>query len=103
MTLREVLIMSEKRRDRKGRLLKRGEQQNRDGRYEYRYYDIQGIRRSVYSWRLVETDSIPQGKRYKPPLRELEHQIQRDLKDGIQTHTAKRMTLNDLFDHYMEL
>ena len=103
MTLREVLIMSEKRRDRKGRLLKRGEQQNRDGRYEYRYYDIQGIRRSVYSWRLVETDSIPQGKRYKPPLRELEHQIQRDLEDGIQTHTAKRMTLNDLFDHYMEL
>ena len=30
-------------------------------------------------------------------------QIQRDLEDGIQTHTAKRMTLNDLFDHYMEL
>ena len=103
MTLREVLIMSEKRRDRKGRLLKRGEQQNRDGRYEYRYYDIQGARRSVYSWRLVETDTIPRGKRHKPPLRELERQIQRDLEDGLQPYAARRMTLNDLFDRYMEL
>lgn len=63
--------MSEKRRDRKGRLLKRGERQNRDGRYEYRYYDIQGVRRSVYSWRLVETDTIPRGKRHKPPLQRI--------------------------------
>lgn len=95
--------MSEKRRDRKGRLLKRGERQNRDGRYEYRYYDIQGVRRSVYSWRLVETDTIPRGKRHKPPLRELERQIQRDLEDGIQPYTTRQMTLNDLFDRYMEL
>ena len=95
--------MREKRRDRKGRLLKRGERQNRDGRYEYRYYDIQGARRSVYSWRLVETDTIPRGKRHKPPLRELERQIQRDLEDGIQPYAASRMTLNDLFDRYMEL
>lgn len=95
--------MSEKRRDRKGRILRRGELQRNDGKYEYRYYDAIGVRRSIYSWKLIETDTVPQGKRCKQSLRELERQIQRDLEDGIQTHTARQMTLNDMFDHYMEL
>lgn len=96
-------MMSEKRRDRKGRILRRGELQRNDGKYEYRYYDTQGVRRSIYSWKLIETDTVPQGKRCKQSLRELERQIQRDLEDGIQTHAARQMTLNDMFDHYMEL
>ena len=95
--------MSEKRRDRKGRILRRGELQRNDGKYEYRYYDEKGVRRSIYSWKLIETDTVPQGKRCKQSLRELERQIQRDLEDGIQTRAARQMTLNDLFDHYMEL
>ena len=95
--------MSEKRRDRKGRILRRGELQRNDGKYEYRYYDTQGVRRSIYSWKLIETDTVPQGKRCKQSLRELERQIQRDLEDGIHTHAARQMTLNDMFDHYMEL
>lgn len=95
--------MSEKRRDRKGRILRRGELQRNDGKYEYRYYDAIGVRRSIYSWKLIETDTVPQGKRCKQSLRELERQIQRDLEDGIQTHAARQMTLNDMFDHYMEL
>ena len=50
--------MSDKRRDSKGRLLKQGERQREDGKYEYRYYDEKGGRHSVYSWRLVDTDYI---------------------------------------------
>ena len=96
-------MMSEKRRDRKGRILRRGELQRNDGKYEYRYYDTQGVRRSIYSWKLIETGTVPQGKRCKQSLRELERQIQRDLEDGIHTHAARQMTLNDMFDHYMEL
>ena len=95
--------MSEKRRDRKGRILRRGELQRNDGKYEYRYYDEKGVRRSIYSWKLIETDTVPQGKRCKQSLRELERQIQRDLEDGIQAHAARQMPLNDMFDHYMEL
>ena len=96
-------MMSEKRRDRKGRILRRGELQRNDGKYEYRYYDTQGVRRSIYSWKLIETDTVPQGKRCKQSLRELERQIQRDLEGGIHTLAARQMTLNDMFDHYMEL
>ena len=48
--------MSEKRRDNKGRLLRQGELQRSDGKYEYRYYDEKGERKSVYSWKLVDTD-----------------------------------------------
>lgn len=41
--------MSEKRRDSKGRLLKDGESQRKDGRYQYRYTDIDGKRRCIYN------------------------------------------------------
>lgn len=40
-------------------------------------------RKSVYSWRLVATDSIPAGKRDNAPLREQEKLINRDLDDDI--------------------
>ena len=39
------MILSEKRRDNKGRILKDGESQRKDGRYQYRYKDIDGKRR----------------------------------------------------------
>ena len=64
--------MSDKRRDSKGRLLKQGERQREDGKYEYRYYDEKGGRHSVYSWRLVDTDRIPPGKRDAESLRSME-------------------------------
>ena len=47
------------KRDKKGRVLRQGERQREDGRYEYRYKDAHGETRSVYSWRLVESDSTP--------------------------------------------
>ena len=64
--------MSEKRRDSKGRLLRQGELQRADGKYEFRYIDNKRNKRSVYSWKLVETDSLPKGKRKCVALRELE-------------------------------
>lgn len=55
--------MSEKRRDSKNRILRTGESQEADGRYKFRYIDGNGKRKTVYSWRLVATDSIPAGKK----------------------------------------
>ena len=94
--------MNDKRRDNKGRILRQGELQRNDGKYEYRYEDLNGERRSVYSWKLVETDKIPNGKRKCVALRDMEKAIQRDLDDGINTFAANRMTLNRLFDEYIE-
>lgn len=75
--------MSEKRRDSKNRILRTGESQEADGRYKFRYIDANGKRKSVYSWRLVATDSIPAGKRDNAPLRDQEKAINRDLDDDI--------------------
>ena len=75
--------MSEKRRDNKNRILRTGESQEADGRYRFRYTDSNGKRKSVYSWRLVATDSLPCGKRDNLPLREQEKTINRDLEDDI--------------------
>ena len=93
--------MSEKRRDNKGRLLRQGELQRSDGKYEYRYYDEKGERKSEYSWKLVDTDRIPSGKRCNESLRSMEKRIRRDLEDGIHTHEADRTTLNGHFDRYI--
>ena len=41
--------MSDKKRDKKGRILRQGERQREDGRYEYRYKDMQGNTCSIYS------------------------------------------------------
>lgn len=93
--------MSEKRRDNKGRVLRNGEVQRADGMYMFRYIDISGKRRSVYSWRLVKTDKTPDGKKDGLPLRDQEQRIQRDLEDGIRSDDAAKTTVNDLFDRFM--
>ena len=89
-------------KDNKGRNLREGERQKKDGRYEYRYRDIYGIMRSVYSWRLTKADPQPQGKRQCKCLRDLEEEIKRDLHDGIDTYLAQKVTLNERFDLYMK-
>lgn len=88
--------MSEKRRDNKGRILKTGESQRKDGRYLYKYIDAFGKPQSVYSWKLVPTDRVPKGKRDCVSLREKEQEIHRDLQDGIDT-IGKKMTLCQLY------
>lgn len=93
-----------KRKDSKGRTLKDGEYQRPDGRYEYRYTDsFSGERRSVYSWRLNETDGDPEGKKRDKSLRELEREILGDEVRGIDSYTADRMTLNALYEKHMAL
>ncbi len=94
--------MSDKKRDNKGRILRQGERQREDGRYEYRYKDIKGDTHSVYSWKLVETDKMPIGKKMSKSLRELEKEIRRDLEDGLNSFSAYKTTLNNFFDTYIE-
>ena len=90
-----------KRKDNKGRLLWNGESQRADGKYEYKYLDGNGERRSVYSWKLVATDPLPKGKHDTPALRDLEKSIQKDIEDDIQSYQAKRMTLNHFWEQYI--
>mgnify|MGYP000273156988 FL=1 len=54
--------MAEKRRDNKGRILRTGESQRKDGRYAYKYTDSTGKPQFVYAWKLVATDKTPTGK-----------------------------------------
>lgn len=68
--------MDERRRDKKGRLLRNGETQNKKGRYRYTYFD-HGKRVDIYSWRLVVTDPLPPGKRECIPLREQEDYLRK--------------------------
>ena len=94
--------MSGKKKDSKGRNLKQGERQRPDGRYEYRFLDAKGDTHSVYSWKLVPTDKVPEGRKNGKSLREMEKEIQRDLDDGIDGFSAGRTTLNDFFEDYIE-
>ena len=88
--------MSEKRRDNKGRILRTGESQRKDGRYAYKYVDAFGKQQFVYSWKLVATDKTPAGKRDVPALRDKVKEISRDLEDGIDT-IGKKMTVCQLY------
>ena len=80
--------MSEKRKDKKGRVLKDGESYRSDGRYMYRYTTVKGDRQCVYARTLDE-------------LREKEQQIQRDLQDGID-YGAGAITVIALAERYIE-
>ena len=88
--------MSEKRQDNKGRILRTGESQRKDGRYAYKYVDAFGKQQFVYSWKLVDTDKTPAGKRDVPALRDKVKEISRDLEDGIDT-IGKKMTVCQLY------
>lgn len=75
--------MSEKRRDNKNRILHTGESQRSDGKYMYRYVDANGKTQCLYSWRLVKTDAVPEGKKDNGALRDIEKRVQRDVDDDI--------------------
>lgn len=93
--------MSVKRKDNKGRVLRDNESQRSDGRYEFKFVDQKGGRHSVYSWRLVASDSTPQGKRRCEPLREIEKRVAEELKTPAKERDRADITLNELFDNYM--
>jgi hypothetical protein len=85
------------RRDNKGRILFDNEYQRFDGRYEYRYYDKDGKRASVYSWRLLPADRTPRGKRAKDALREMEQRIGCELGRTQASSSISDATLHDYF------
>ena len=90
--------MSEKRRDNKGRVLRNGESQEKNGRYTYKYTDALGERKTVRSWRLVKTDMTPPGKHPTISLREMEEEIQTELSKGVGNNN---ITVLDLVDRYL--
>lgn len=89
--------MSQKRRDRKNRVLRTGESQRKDGRYAYKYVDPAGKTRFVYAWKLVPTDKTPAGKKDDLSLREKEKVICAELDTGI---TPTDMTVCDLYEKH---
>lgn len=81
--------MSDKRQDSTGQKLRTGESLRSDQRYQYRYTDISGVRRTVYANSLSA-------------LREKEKQIQRDLDDGID-YSAGGISVLELAERYLDL
>lgn len=92
--------MSEVRRDNKGRKLFNGESQRKDGKYEYKYHDAWGKRKTVYSWKLTSADRAPAGKRDDVSLREKIKQIQKDLNSNI-TPDGGNFTVLELVEKYI--
>lgn len=80
--------MAEKRKDSKGRNLRTGESERKDGRYVFRYTK-NGKTSNIYAATLGE-------------LREKEEEIQRDIQDGIDSNSAKTVTLNMTIEKYMQ-
>lgn len=81
--------MSEKRKDNKGRILRKGESQRKDLLYQYRYTDLGGKRRTVYSSELGR-------------LREKESEIQKFLNSGVD-YAAGNITVLELIERYIRL
>ena len=81
--------MAEKRKDHRGRILQTGESQRKNLIYQYRYVDVQGKRKAIYSRDLRE-------------LREKEKEIQKQLDDGI-NYADGNITVVSLLERYISL
>lgn len=92
--------MFETRKDHKGRKLRTGESQRKDGRYAFKYTDHLGNVHFAYSWQLESTDPLPKGKQATLALREKEKIIQRDLAEQICTQGGKQ-TVTQLVQNYL--
>ena len=90
------------RRDHKGRILMRGEDQLRSGRYRYRYTDHDGQRRAVYSWRLKPGDPAVPDKRKTASLRELEQYVEESLQLGPGDGLLGCPSLDTMFAKHLE-
>lgn len=94
--------MSEKRRDKRNRILRHGESQRPDGRYMYKYTDSYGQIKYVYSWKLDKNDRMPAGRQKGLSLREKEKLIEADIFDHIVPQGGE-MTVLDLVQKYVSL
>ena len=91
---------NQKRRDKKGRILRNGESQRTDGRYAFVYTDCFGKQKFLYSWKLESTDPLPAGRRPCQSLREKEKAILKDIYDGI-TSYGDNLTVLELVKKYI--
>ena len=80
-------MASEKRKDNKGRNLRTGEGQRKDGRYMYRW-TANGKEHTVYANTLGD-------------LREKESQIEADRRDGINSKAASTATINSMYSKWI--
>ena len=85
-----------KRRDNKGRILKTGESQRKDGRYLYKYIDSFGEPQFVYSWKLWLQTEYQQESVIVSHLERKIAELQKDIHDGIDV-VGKEMTLCQLY------
>ena len=99
---KERTDMSEKRRDKKNRILHNGEVQLADGRYRFKYLDSDGEERYAYSWRLDHNDPMPKGKKRDLSLREKEKQIEQDLFNQVASNGGN-YTVLELVEKYTAL
>lgn len=78
----------QRRKDNKGRVLKNGESQRKNGSYMYRYSDANGTRHTVYAPDLKT-------------LREKEEKIQKDIINNIDLSKDK-ITVSAYFKSYLD-
>ena len=94
--------MSEKRRDNRNRILRNGESQRADGRYMFKYVDLAGQTKYLYSWRLDRHDKTPAGKQRDLSLREKEKQVEAAIFQQI-VPDGGNLTVLDLVKKYVSL
>lgn len=95
--------MAKERKDKKGRILQRGEYQYPNGRYEWTYTDANGEKQKVYSWCLTETDKPPKGKSCDKCLRVLEREITECVQKKIDVAKARKYTLDELWEKHIAI
>lgn len=91
-----------KRVDSRGRVLKTGETQLNNGRYQFSYTSkITGKREVFYSWKLEKNDPMPKNKRPDKSLREKEKELQYDEYDEIKPK-GDGLTVLRLVEEYVK-
>lgn len=96
------IVISQKRRDKKHRVLRNGESQRADGRYAYKYIGNDGKSHFVYSWKLEKTDPLPSCKRDCEALREKEKRIEKELAEANGTSDIGSITVSDFVEKYID-
>lgn len=91
-----------KRTDNKGRILKDGEMQRKDGRYMFGTVDpITKERKFIYSWKLERHDPMPKGKKNDKSLREKIAELKSKTFVGVSIDGGS-LTVLELVEKYIE-
>lgn len=80
--------MAKARKDQRGRALRKGESQRKDGRYVYTYTNPFGKRHCVYAKDILE-------------LRDKENELMKNQLDGLDVYAAGNADLNFVYERYI--